>query len=161
MRRLRYYVGNKRQTLTFRGTKKEAAEKLRGILADADKGSHVAQDKRTLSEWASKWIALKAVERQHKTVDRYEDLLNKHVLPKLGARPMQQIKPIEIQMLYAELDLAPRTKHHVATVLKACLQAAVDIGKLLHSNPAGAIKKPSAGDARHWIGARTGQDYRT
>ena len=60
---------------------------------------------------------------------------------------MQQIKPIEIQKLYAELGLAPRTRHHVATVLKACLQAAVDIGKLLQANPAAAVKKPSADDS--------------
>jgi integrase len=60
---------------------------------------------------------------------------------------MQQIKPIEIQKLYAELGLAPRTRHHVATVLKACLQAAVDIGKLLQVNPAVAVKKPSADDS--------------
>src|SRR5262249_56835937 len=40
-----------------------------------------------------------------------------------------------------------RTRHHVGTVLKACLQAAVDIGKLLQVNPAATIRKPSAGDS--------------
>lgn len=146
--RLRYYVDEVRHTITFRGTKKEAETKLRGLLSDADKGAHVAPAKDTLEAWAAQWIKLKAAERQHKTVARYEDLLKKHVLPKLGDRPLQQIKPIEIQLLYAEMSsLAPRTRHHVGTVLKACLQAAVDIGKLLQVNPAAAIKKPSAGDS--------------
>ncbi|MCK1679551.1 site-specific integrase [Bradyrhizobium sp. 147] len=146
--RLRYYVGDVRHSLTFRGTRKEAADKLRGLLADAGKGVHVAPDKKTVSQWVDDWIALKTAERQHKTVARYEDLLKKHVLPRLGERPLQQIKPIEIQKLYAEMTaLAPRTRHHVATVLKACLQAAVDIGKLLQVSPAAAIKKPSAGDS--------------
>ena len=146
--RLRYYVGDDRHSLTFRGTKKEATEKLRSLLSEADKGVHVAPDKKTLKEWAAEWINLKAAERQHKTVARYEDLLAKHVLPKLGDRPLQQIKPIEIQLLYAEMSsLAPRTRHHVGTVLKACLQAAVDIGKLLQVNPAATIRKPSAGDS--------------
>jgi integrase len=145
--RLRYYVGNVRHEITFRGTKKEAAEKLRSQLADADKGAHVAPAKKTLAEWADEWIALKAAECQHRTVFRYQDLLKKHVLPKLGERPIQQIKPIEIQLLYAEINLAPRTKHHIGTVLKACLQAAVDIGKLLQVNPAAAVKKPSAEDS--------------
>jgi integrase len=146
--RLRYYVGDIRHALTFRGTKKEATEKLRGLLSDADKGTHVAPDKTTLRQWAEDWIKLKAAERQHKTVARYEDLLKKHVLPKLGDRPLQQIKSIEIQLLYAEMSaLAPRTRHHVGTVLKACLQAAVDIGKLLQINPAAAIKKPSASES--------------
>jgi integrase len=145
--RLRYYIGDVRHALTFRGTRKEAAEKLRGLLSDADKGTHVAPAKKTFEQWVDEWIALKAAERQHKTVARYEDLLKKHVLSKLGERPIQQIKPIEIQKLYAELEIAPRTRHHIATVLKACLQAAVDIGKLLQVNPAAAIKKPSAGDS--------------
>jgi integrase len=145
--RLRYYVGDVRHAVTFRGTKKEAAEKLRNLLSDADKGTHVAPAKKTLAQWVDEWINLKAAERQHRTVFRYEDLLRKHVLPTLGDRPIQQIKPIEIQKLYAELGLAPRTRHHIATVLKACLQAAVDVGKLLQINPAAAIKKPSAGDS--------------
>jgi integrase len=146
--RLRYYdqEGN-RQAITFRGTKKEASEKLRNLLGDVDKGTHVAPAKVTLNDWAAQWITLKAAERQWKTVARYEDLLAKHVLPKLGERPIQQIKPIEIQLLYAELDMADRTKHHIATVLRACLQAAVDIGKLLQVNPAATIKKPSAEDS--------------
>jgi integrase len=146
--RLRYYVGDVRHAITFRGTRKEASERLRSLLGDADKGVHVAPDRKTLAQWAGDWIALKSAERQHKTVARYEDLLKKHVLPKLGERPIQLIKPIEIQKLYAELtELAPRTRHHIATVLKTCLQAAVDIGKLLQVNPAAAIKKPEAGDS--------------
>jgi integrase len=155
--RLRYRVGNVRHGLTFHGTRKEAAEKLRGLLSDADKGAHVAPAKITLSDWADQWIELKAAERQHKTVYRYRDLLKKHVLPKLGDRPLQQIKPIEIQLLYAEMtSLAPRTRHHVGTVLKACLQAAVDVGKLIQNNPAAAIKKPSAGDSE--VGQALEQD---
>jgi integrase len=145
--RLRYYVGDVRHALTFHGSRKEAAEKLRSLLSDVDKGMHVAPGKTTLAQWVDEWIALKAAERQHKTVFRYEDLLRKHVLPRLGNRPLQQIKPIEIQKLYAELELAPRTRHHVGTVLRSCLQAAVDIGKLLQVNPAAAVKKPSAGDS--------------
>ena len=94
--RLRYYVGDVRHALTFRGTKKGAADRLRSLLTDANKGVHIATDKKTLAQWVDDWIGLKAAERQHKTVARYEDLLKKHVLPKLGGRQIQQIKPIEI-----------------------------------------------------------------
>jgi integrase len=145
--RLRYYVGDDRQEVTFRGTKKEAEAELRRLLGDVDKGAHIAPAKITLREWAADWIRLKAAERQHRTVARYEDLLAKHVLPKFGERRLQQITPHEIKLLYAEMtSLAPRTRHHVATVLKSCLQAALE-SKLLSSNPAATIKKPSAGDS--------------
>jgi integrase len=143
--RLRYYVGEIRHTVTFRGTKKEAEAELRRLLGDADKGIHIAPAKLTLKQWADQWVELKAAERQHKTVARYEDLLRLHVMPKLGERPLQKITAHEINLLYAQMTtLAPRTRHHVATVLKSCLQAAAE-SKLIPSNPAG--KKPSPGDA--------------
>jgi integrase len=147
--RLRYYdQEGKRHAVTFHGTtRKEAAEKLRSLMGDVDKRVHVAPAKKTLTEWVDDWIALKAAELQHRTVFRYEDLLRKHVLPRLGDRPLQQIESIEIKLLYVALSsLAPRTRHHVATVLKACLQQAVAL-KLLQTNPAADIKKPSAGDS--------------
>jgi integrase len=143
--RLRYYVGEMRHAVTFRGTKKEADVELRRLLGDADKGIHIAPAKLTLKQWADQWIELKAAERQHKTVARYEDLLRLHVMPKLGDRFLQKITAHEINLLYAQMTtLAPRTRHHVATVLKSCLQAAAD-SKLIASNPAG--KRPSPGDA--------------
>jgi len=76
-------------------------------------------------------------------------------MPKLGDRPLQQIKSHEINLLYAQMtSLAPRTRHHVATVLKSCLQAAMD-SKLIGSNPAGG-KRPSPGDAE--VGQALDQD---
>jgi integrase len=152
--RLRYYVGDVRQAVTFRGTKKEAETELRRLLGDVDKGTHIAPAKLTLKQWADQWVELKAAERQHKTVARYEDLLRLHVMPKLGDRLLQKITAHEVNLLYAQMTtLAPRTRHHVATVLKSCLQAAVE-SKLIPSNPAG--KKPSPGDAE--IGQALEQD---
>jgi integrase len=145
--RLRYRVGGKRYNKTFHGTLTDARRELRRLLKSSDDGDHVAPAKKTLAEWANEWIKLKAAERRAKTVARYAELLTRHVLPKIGDRPLQHIKPIEIQLLYAELNLAPRTKHHVATVLKTCLQAAVDVGKVLQVNPAAAIKKPTVADS--------------
>jgi integrase len=142
--RLRYYEGDERHERTFVGTRKEAAAKLRSLMESVANGTHIAADEKTLGQWVDEWIALKAAERQHKTVFRYQDLLKKHVIPVLGDRQLQQIKPIEVQKLYAELTLAPRTRHHVSTVLKTCLQAAVD-NKLMQVNP--AIKKPKVADS--------------
>jgi hypothetical protein len=64
-------VGDDRQEVTLR--KKEAETALRGLLGDVDKGAHVAPAKIILQDWARDWIKLKAAERQHKTVARYED----------------------------------------------------------------------------------------
>jgi integrase len=153
--RLRYRVGKERHTATFSGTRTEAQTELRRLLGSADRGEHVAPAKVTLQQWADQWIELKAAERQHRTVARYQDLLRLHVLPTLGSRPLQQLSPHEIKRLYTQMTaLAPRTRHHVATVLKSCLQAAVE-NKLISSNPAPG-KKPSPGDAE--IGQALDQD---
>ena len=57
----------------------KAEAELRRLLGDADRGAHIAPAKLTLQQWTDQWIELKAAERQHKTVARYEDLLRLHV----------------------------------------------------------------------------------
>ena len=68
--------------------------------------------------------------------------------PTLGERPLQQIKPTEIDDLYVCLEdrLSPRTVHHVHTVLGACLKVAVRKG-LITSSPVARAEAPVAGES--------------
>lgn len=61
---------------------------------------------------------------------------------------MQQIQASEIDDLYVKLEkkLAPRTVHHVHTVLGACLKSAVRKG-LVAANPAERADAPSPGES--------------
>jgi integrase len=162
--RLRYRVDGKRYTATFHGTLPDARKELRRLLRDGDTGDHVAPDKVTLAQWVDRWIKL--LERRQdddttpedgrrkrglvnrRTLERYEELLNCHVVPTLGARPLQQIKPSELDGLYVCLEdrLSPRTVHHVHTVLGACLKAAVRKG-LVTNNPVARAEAPSPGES--------------
>jgi integrase len=65
----------------------------------------------------------------------------------LGRRSRRMAGPRRIDSLYIRLEksLAPRTVHHVHTVLKACLKAAVRKG-LPTSNPADRAEAPSPGE---------------
>ena len=163
--RLRYRIDGQRFSTTFRGTRVEAKKRLRELLKSGDDGAHVAPGRMTLSEWADKWIALlerKTDDGEQKkrarkrglvnprTVERYGDLLRLHVKPTLGARPLQQLTADEIDQLYVRLEqtLAPRTCHHVHTVLTACLSAAVRKG-FIASNPANRAEAPSPGESDH------------
>jgi integrase len=90
-------------------------------------------------------------ELRHHTLQRYAELLRCHVVPMLGARPLQQLQPVEIDALYQKIEgkIAPRTAHHVHTVLGACLGTAVRKG-LLVANPLDRAEKvPSPGEADH------------
>jgi len=67
-----------------------------------------------------------------------------NVVPTLGSRPLQQIKPTEIDQLYVKLERTRslRTVHHVHVTLGACLKAAVRKG-LIAASPVARAEAPS------------------
>jgi integrase len=154
--RLRYRIDGRRFSTTFRGSLSDARRKLRELIRSGDVGEHIAPDKIRLGEWVDQWIAAGAPGRRQKrvgprTLERYAELLRCHVVPTLGARPLQQVQATEIDALYQKLEgkIAPRTAHHVHTVLGACLTTAVRKG-LLVANPLDRAEKvPSPGEADH------------
>lgn len=155
--RLRYRVGRKRFSKTFRGTSAEARKELRRLIKSGDDGEHIAPAKITLAEWADRWIAAGAPGRRarnkpigQRALEGYADLLRCHIIPEIGARPMQQIQPTEIDALYSKLEktLAPRTVHHVHTVLGACFAGAVR-KTLISASPVARADAPSPGESDH------------
>jgi integrase len=156
--RLRYRVNGKRFTKSFRGNKTEAQKELRRLLRSGDIGEHVAPDRITVAQWAEQWLANGAPGRNRRrasrrTIERYEQLLRCHVLPALGARPLQQLQAIEIDTLYIDLAarLTPRTAHHVHTVFNACLGTAARKGLVVASPMARVEKVPSPGESDHGV----------
>jgi integrase len=118
----------------------------------------VAPDRTTLQAWIDHWISIGAPGRRkrkvgNRTLERYAELLRCHVAPVLGSRPLQQIQPTEIDDLYTGLEskVAPRTAHHVHTVLGACFSAAVRKGILLVSPIERAEKVPSPDEGDHGL----------
>jgi integrase len=164
--RLRYRSNGKRFTVTFHGPKSEALKELRRLIKSGEDGEHIAPDRITLAQWLPRWTAL--IERKadddvgtgrnrgrlvnSRTLERYEELLRLHVLPRLGPTALQKIRVTQIDDLYIALErrLAPRTVHHVHTILKACLNVAVRKG-LISSNPAAKAEVPSPGESNHGI----------
>jgi integrase len=154
--RLRYRVAGRRFSTTFKGTLSEARKELRRLIRSGDTGEHVAPDKITLGAWIEQWLAAGAPGRRQRrvtrhTLERYAELLRGHVVPTLGARPLQQIQATEIDSLYLKLEgkLATRTAYHVHTVLGSCFNTAVRKGMLTTSPLARAEKVPSPAGADH------------
>jgi integrase len=156
--RLRYRVGQQRFSEAFHGSLADARKKLRAKLTSGDDGTHVAPDKITLGQWIEQWLDTGAPGRRKKrvgrrTLERYGELLRCHVVPTLGARPLQQLEATEIDSLYAKLEgkMSPRTAHHVHTVLNACCATATRKG-LLARNPLEKTEKvPSPGESDHGL----------
>jgi integrase len=154
--RLRYRIKGRRITQTFHGTLSDARKELRRLLKSGDDGTHVVPDKITLGQWIELWLSAGAPGRRQKrvrlrTVERYAELLRRHVVPTLGLRPLQQVQATEIDALYQKLEgkVAPRTAHHVHTVLGSCLTTAVRKGLLAVSPMARVERVPSPGEADH------------
>jgi len=71
----------------------------------------------------------------------------KHVVPVIGAIPLQKITASDIDRLYGGLAFGPSTAQILHIVLKACFASAVK-KKLRSDNPVADAEKP-AGEARH------------
>jgi integrase len=158
--RLRYRVNGKRFAKTIRGSLTEARKELRKLLKAKDDGLAVEPSKLTVAGWIKLWIESGAPGPKNKrrvgqrTLERYGQLLEVHVVPVLGATALQALQAGAIDKLYVGLDgkvtrdeLAPRTARHVHTVLNACLGMA-ELKRLVAVNPmrfVGQIPNPNPG----------------
>lgn len=145
--RLRYMHDGKRHTKTFQGTKAEAQRELRAWAKSGDTGEFVAPTKITVEQWMEEWLDAGAPGRRRKkvsqrTLERYGQLMRTHVKPALGKRPLQQLRANEIDRLYVSLEgkIAPRTAHHVHTVLGAMLGTAERKG-MIPVNPMARVEQ--------------------
>jgi integrase len=151
--RLRYWVGGERFTKTVKGSKTDAQRALRKVLRSSDTGEHVAPAKLSFSEWAATWQQLRSRSIHRKSQERYEQVLRLHLLPALGARPLQEIKPTEIDQLIIELEakLAPRSVALVFAVLKSVFSQAVK-RDLIARNPLDRVDGPVSADDSEPVG---------
>lgn len=126
-------------------------------MREADVGAHVGPTRTTLENWIDRWISIGAPGRRRKkigrrTLERHAELLRVHVKPALSKAKIQAITSTKIDELYVALEakkIAPRTAHHVFTVLGSCLRTAMRKG-LLATNPIERAEKvPAPGEADH------------
>jgi integrase len=101
----------------------------------------------TLAAWLDDWTAKAppASDRKQATVDLYATIARKHLVPALGSRPLDRIRPSDVEALIVTkraTGLAPSTVRTIYTVLRGALDVAVRDG-LLRRNPAAAVKRPT------------------
>jgi integrase len=123
--------------------KREAQAACASLISELKSGGYVEATKLTVSQWIDQWLEAGAPGRRRKkvsqrTLERYGQLLRTHVKPALGERPLQKLQAPEIDKLYADIEtkgeIAPRTAHHIHTVLGALLATAHRKG-MIAANP--------------------------
>lgn len=116
-------------------TKKEAELALPKILSDLQNKTYVEPSKLTVAKFMRDWLDSTKATIRHSTWTSYRMQLETHVLPRIGARPLQSLTTSQINTLYAQLlengrrhgegGLHPRTVRYTHMIIRKALAAAV------------------------------------
>jgi hypothetical protein len=155
---IRYTLGTdpangkrKTATATVRGSRKDADRELRRLLKLIDDGAHVESSRLALKQWLRIWLESVKSEVSPKTHERYEQIVDRYLIPKLGNLPIAKLSSANVQIAYNELasdprrdgrigSLSARTRHHIHRVLSGALNRAVEQG-IIGRNPTDAFRK--------------------
>jgi Phage integrase, N-terminal SAM-like domain len=143
--RVRYRDPAGRERARSFARKVDAERFLRHVEADLVRGQWVDPDhgRTTVEELADRWFATTATLKP-KTREDYRSLLDNHVLPAFGDRPVASIDTLAIRGWLAALvtgGLSASRAKDAYYVLFAVLEAAIQAGALLR-NPAAGVRAP-------------------
>ncbi len=97
-------------------TRREANRVLRERLTEVEGGRHVAPDGETLAAWMERWLVAERTQVRPSTWESYARNLRLHVLPTLGGKRLQHLRPSDLSALYARLLDVGRADHAQGTV---------------------------------------------
>jgi integrase len=89
-------------------TRSQAEAALADALARRSHGISLDPAKLTVDQYLDRWLAHIRLSLRARTVARYTALLRDHVRPHVGARPLKQLTPLEIQAIYDHLAVGGR-----------------------------------------------------
>jgi integrase len=131
-------------------TKKAAEAAMREFLHARDTGQLTEVTSATVKEYLEQWLANAEPTARATTFAGYKRDLGR-VIRCLGAVRLQDLTPMQIETMYADLlkagsakgkPLSPKTVYNVHSALRRSLGDAVRLGVLLR-NPASAARPPS------------------
>jgi len=130
---------------TVRGRKGDAQRRLTELLSSLDKGVYTPPGRLTLAEHFNQWLeGYVKTNCSQRTLDGYQSIIERHLIPALGHVQLKQLQPPTIQGYYGKAceRLSARTVHHQHRVLSQSLKYAVRQG-YLGRNPAELVDPPS------------------
>jgi integrase len=145
------------QYLTVRGSKRDAQTKLTEMLGSIDKDQFVEPSKITVAEFVrgrvDQWES--SGEITARTAGRYRELVENQIVPHLGAKLLQKLRPLDIETWHTTLrtsgradgkgGLAARTVGHAHRLLGSALRDAVR-NEVLVKNVIADKSAPKVGD---------------
>jgi integrase len=99
----------------------------------AQRAALAATESPTLAAYAAPWLADRSL--KPRTREHYQSLLDHHILPSLGDKPLKAITPVTIRTWHAEQgSRTPTLRAHAYGLLRTILATAVHDG-LIPANP--------------------------
>ena len=143
--------------VTVRGTKKDAERELAKLINAVHGGGFVEPSKLTVAEFVrsrvAQWEA--AGDISARTAQRYRQLVENQIVPHIGTKPLQKLRPIDIEEFHTTLrnggrvrgkgGLAPRTIGHAHRVLSKALSDAAR-NEVINRNVAAEQSVPKVPD---------------
>ena len=159
-------------------TRKEAERVLADLVKRQHDGDYRTPERITLGTYLTeRWLPAKRSQLRPSTFDSYERNVRNHVLPALGALPLQRITPEDLDALYAELlqsgkrggnGLSPKTVRYVHSIIRKALSDAMRKGSVirnvadladppkLSASPKAQLRVWSPAELLHFLGRADG-----
>ncbi|HJR07737.1 MAG TPA: tyrosine-type recombinase/integrase [Pyrinomonadaceae bacterium] len=132
---------------TIHGTKKDAKTYRNKVVRDRDMGTFIEPAALAVKDYLDKWLKTAARPRlRERTYDDYSELLKRYVRSDLGEKRLCDVRPLDIQNLYADMTrrgLSARTVRYTHAILASAFKQAIRWQMLIH-NPCEAIELPRA-----------------
>ena len=166
-------TGKQIQKSVYAHTQREAAQKLRAVTTEIDKGIYAEASNITLAAWLETWVNDFCPDVKPRTRELYESTVNARIIPALGKVKLSALTPTIIQHFYnscmqGDRPLSPKSVTNIHGILHRALEQAV-AAKYLPSNPADACKPPrfqqkemkplDDGQVRAFLGAVVGDRF--
>ena len=137
---------------SIKGTREDAERERVRLLHELNIGAYVEPANETVAAFLKRWLDDYArLKVSAKTFERYEEIVEKHLIPALGHYKLNKLRAPHIQGSYTkaltsgrrdgEGGLSPQTVLHHHRLLRAALNRAVRWG-VIALNPADAVEAP-------------------
>ena len=139
-----------RTTKTVKGAKKEAEQRMRQLIAEAEKGYHVTNNRITIKEWVKTWLEVYIIPNvSPTTLSRYQGMIKCYIDPLIGSMQVQELSTLAVQAWVNSLKISPAsgkemsaaTIKHSYHVLKGAMDKAVLAG-IIPRSPCQGIMLP-------------------
>jgi integrase len=125
-------------------TQRECRDWIRETLTKIGNGLTFSGTQVTLAKFVETWLDGKELSRRAKTVGQYRQIVELHILPRLGKMRLQDIQPAHLKQLYLskkEEGRGARTVQLIHAVMHSVLNQAIKEG-ILGRNTAALVERP-------------------